>query len=475
MADYLDPDLCVIGAGSGGLTVAAAARALDASVVLIERGKMGGDCLNYGCVPSKSLIAAAKRAHVFRSSAPFGIAAEEPKVNFGRLNEHIKTVIAGIAPHDSVERYEGLGATVIQGTARFADRRTIEVEGQRVRARRFVIATGSRPAVPPIEGLDEVDYLTNETIFDLTAKPSHLMIIGAGPIGLELAQAYSRLGSEVTVFEMAEPLHHEDPELSGIALRAVRKDGVSVHGGATVVSVAAKGNAIAVNADTGSGEEEVTGSHLLVATGRQPNIEELDLDAAGVRLDGGRIRVGRNLKTTNRRIYAIGDLAGDMHFTHTAGYHAGLVVRNALFRLPVSVNAAIVPRVTYTDPEIAHIGPTESEARERYGDKFKVLRWDYANNDRLRTERRQDGLLKVITDRKGRILGAGAVGPNAGEVIAFYSLAIANRLRIGAFTKAVMPYPTLNEVTQRIAYEYYRDQLSNPWLKRLLELNRLFG
>lgn len=475
MADYLDPDLCVIGAGSGGLTVTAAARALDASVVLIERSKMGGDCLNYGCVPSKSLIAAARRAHTFRSSAPFGIAAEEPKVNFGRLNEHIKTVIATIAPHDSVERFEGLGATVIQGTASFLDRRTVEVDGQRVRARRFVIATGSRPAVPPIEGLDDIDFLTNETIFDLTAKPTHLLVIGAGPIGLELAQAYRRLGSQVTVFEMAQPLHREDPELSEIALRAVRKDGVSIHGGAKVISAHQKGGDVVVVADTGSGEEEVTGSHLLVATGRLPNIEALGLDAAGVGVEGGRIRLGRGLKTTNRRIYAIGDLAGDMHFTHTAGYHAGLVVRNALFRLPVSVNEQIIPRATYTDPQIAHVGPTEAEARERFGNGFKVLRWDYANNDRLRTERRSDGLLKVITDRKGRILGAGAVGPNAAEVIAFYSLAVANGLGIGAFTKTVMPYPTLNEVTQRIAYEYYRDQLSNPWLRRLLELNRLFG
>lgn len=475
MADYLHPDLCVIGGGPAGLAVAAAARAVDASVVVIEKARMGGKDLIAGSVPSKSLIAAGKIAHAFRSSAPFGIAAEEPRVNFGRVREHIQSVIAAIAPDDSAERFEGLGATVIKGTARFIDRRTVEADGQLIRARRFVIATGSRPATPPIEGLNEVDFLTSETVFDLTTRASHLLIIGAGPIGLELAQAYRRLGSEVTVFEMAQPLNREDPELTEIVLRHLREERVSIHAGATVVRVHKRGNGIAVIADTGKGEQEFAGSHLLIATGRAPNVENLGLEVAGVRLSGGRIRVGGGLKTTNRRVYAIGDVAGDMGFTHTATYHAGLVVRNALFRLPVKVNVAIVPRAAFTDPEIAHVGPTEAEARAHYGDNFKVLRWDYGSIDRARTERRTDGLLKVLTDKKGRILGAGAVAPNAGELIAFYSFAIANRLNVGAFTRAVMPYPTLNEVATRIANEFYRDQLPNPWLKRLMALNRLLG
>jgi pyruvate/2-oxoglutarate dehydrogenase complex dihydrolipoamide dehydrogenase (E3) component len=477
MSKVLTPDLCVIGAGSGGLTVAAAARAMGASVVLIEKGEMGGDCLNYGCVPSKALLAAAKAAHTFRSSAKFGIAANEPAIDFVRVNAHVRHVIDTIAPHDSVERFEGLGATVIQAAAKFVDPRTIEADGKKIRPRRAVIATGSRAVVPPIAGLDTTPFLTNENIFELTERPGHLVIVGGGPIGMEMAQAHKRLGSDVTVIDMAPPLGKDDPELTAIALKNIVAEGVKIIAPAKVLSVAGSGkknqDGVAVTIELEGKQTVVEGSHLLMAVGRAPQTKGLGLEAAGIKTHRGAITVSKGLKTSNRRVYAIGDVTGGLMFTHVAGYQAGLVVRNALFGLPVSNDTAAIPWATYTDPEIGQVGLTEADARARLGDGFKVLRWKYAENDRATAERRTDGLVKVITDNKGRILGAGAVGLLAGELISFYAFAIANRMKVGAFVKYVAPYPTLTEVARRVAWEFYRDALNNPWLGRLRAINRL--
>jgi pyruvate/2-oxoglutarate dehydrogenase complex dihydrolipoamide dehydrogenase (E3) component len=476
MAKILQPDLCVIGGGSGGLTVAAAALSLGASVVLVERDKMGGDCLNYGCVPSKSLIASAKRAQYMRTSTSFGIAAEDPKINFGRVNEHVHGVIADIAPHDSVERFEGLGATVLQGEAKFVDPKTVKVGDQEVKARRFVIATGSRPMTPPIPGLGDIEYHTNETIFNLTRKPQHLIIVGGGPIGMEMAQAHRRLGSNVTVLEMQAPLANDDPEFTDIALKHIRREGVDIREGVKVTQVAPKAKNIAVTIETKSGEtEEIVGSHLLLAAGRKPNVEALDLEKGKIKFDGRGVKVNKGLKSSNKRVYAIGDVAGGLQFTHVAGYHGGLVVRNALYRLPIKNDTSIIPWATYTDPEIANVGLTEADARKKYGDRFKVLRWSFAENDRARAEHVEEGLLKVITTPSGRILGAGAVGKNAGELINIYALAVANKMKIGAFTKMVAPYPTQFEIAKRIAVEFYKDKVDHPVLKFLLELNRTLG
>ncbi|MCF4097510.1 dihydrolipoyl dehydrogenase family protein [Maritalea mediterranea] len=476
MAKILQPDLCVMGGGSGGLTVAAAALSLGASVVLVERDKMGGDCLNYGCVPSKSLIASAKRAQHMRTATKFGIAAEDPKINFGRVHEHVHGVIADIAPHDSVERFEGLGATVLQGEAKFTDAKTVIVGEQAIKARRFVIATGSRPMSPPIPGLSDVEYYTNETIFNLTRKPQHLIVVGGGPIGMELAQAHRRLGAEVTVLEMQKPLAKDDPELTQIALKQVRREGVEICQGVKVTQVAPKGKNIVVTIEKESGEtEEISGSHLLLAAGRKPNIEALALEKAKIEHDAKGIKVNSSLKTSNKRVYAIGDVAGGLQFTHVAGYHGGLVVRNALFRLPIKNDTTIIPWATYTDPEIANVGLTEADAREKYGDKFRVLRWSFAENDRARAEHVEEGLLKVITTPSGKILGAGAVGKNAGELINIYALAVANKMKIGAFTKMVSPYPTQFEIAKRIAVEFYKDKVDHPVLRFLLQFNRMLG
>jgi pyruvate/2-oxoglutarate dehydrogenase complex dihydrolipoamide dehydrogenase (E3) component len=470
MTETLTPDICVIGGGSGGLSVAAAAAAFGVSCVLIERHKMGGDCLNSGCVPSKALLAAAKRAELARGALSFGVTASVD-VDFAKVHEHVQRVIAAIAPNDSVERFTGLGVQVIKGEAKFQDRRTIAVGDRQIRARRFVIATGSAPSVPPIPGLDSGPYFTNETIFTLAERPRHLTIIGAGPIGLEMAQGFRRLGSQVTVLEAAQPLAKDDPEAAGIVLTQLAREGVVIRSGAQVTRVAYAAGGVTVTL----GEESIEGSHLLVAAGRKPAIEALDLDAAGIRYDRSGIFVGRTLKTANRRIYAIGDVAaGQLQFTHAANYHAGLVIRNALFRLPVRASNDAVPWVTFTEPELAQAGLTEAQARAR-GIRIRILRWPYHDNDRAQTERATHGHIKVITTWKGRILGATIVGAEAGELIALWVLAIAQKLNIRALTGIVLPYPTLSEIGKRAAIDYFTPNLTSPMLRRIIAWLRIFG
>jgi pyruvate/2-oxoglutarate dehydrogenase complex dihydrolipoamide dehydrogenase (E3) component len=475
MTETLKPDICVIGAGSGGLSVAAAAAAFGVPVVLIERGKMGGDCLNIGCVPSKALLASARRAAVMRSAAPFGVTASTIDVDFGKVHDHVQRVIAAIAPNDSAERFAGLGVRVIKGVAKFKDRRTVSVGGIEIRARRFVIATGSTPALPPIPGIDEGPYLTNETVFDLTERPDRLIIIGGGPIGLEMAQAFRRLGSEVTVLEVAAPLAKDDPECAAIVLDQLEREGVVVRSGVKVVRVKHASGSVAVTFEGAGGEETVEGRFLLVATGRKPTTDGLDLDAAGIKHGHAGIAVNTRLKTANRRVYAIGDCAaGQLQFTHAANYHAGLVIRNALFRLPVKVNNDAIPWVTYTEPELAQTGLTEAQARTR-GIKMRILRWPYHDNDRAQTERETHGHIKVITTAKGKILGASIVGAQAGELIAMWTLAIAQGLNIRSLTGIVLPYPTLSEIGKRAAIEYFTPSLTSPWLRRIIAWLRIFG
>ena len=365
-------------------------------VVLIEKGKMGGDCLNYGCVPSKALLAAARHATEPRRVTPFGLNLPRAEIDFAKVNAHVHAVIAAIAPNDSKERFTGLGVQVIEGAARFTDKATVAVGDFAIRARRFVVATGSSPAVPPIPGLSETPYLTNETIFERKRCPEHLIIIGAGPIGLELAQAHRRLGAKVTVLEAATPLANDDPECAAIVLAQLEREGVAIRAGVAVTRVAQHDGKIQVVA----GEETIEGSDLLIATGRRPNVDGLDLAAAGITYDQRGITVGKGLKTSNKRVYAIGDVAGG-HFTHTANYHAGIVLRNALFRLPAKANDETVPWVTFTDPELAHVGLTEAQARARHK-TIRVLRWPYHENDRAQAERETHGHIKVITKKNGR-------------------------------------------------------------------------
>ena len=474
MSEVLKPDLCVIGAGSGGLSVAAAAAALGVEVVLIEKGKMGGDCLNYGCVPSKAMIAAARRAHQMRTAEKFGMTSTNPMINPAAVHDHVKSVIAAIEPNDSVERFTGLGVHVIEAPARFADGNTVIAGDNEIKARRFIIATGSSPAIPPIPGLADVSYFTNETIFDNRTAIEHLIVIGGGPIGMELAQAHLRLGSRVTVIEAMKALGKDDKELTDIVLKSLTLEGLELREGARVESIARSGEAIRVKISENGVESEIEGSHLLVATGRKPNVDDLDLAVADIKYDNKGIKVSKGLKTSNRRVYAIGDVTGGLQFTHVANYHAGLVVRNALFRIPVSVNNDIIPWVTFTDPELAHVGLMEEEARKRHK-KINVLRWPYHENDRAQAERETTGFIKVITKPNGQILGASIVGEHAGEVIQMWALAISKKMKIGAFTGFVSPYPTFTEINKRVAIIYYLPKLTSQLLQKAISILAKLG
>ncbi|MGL4242443.1 MAG: dihydrolipoyl dehydrogenase family protein [Beijerinckiaceae bacterium] len=464
----LHADLCIIGAGSGGLSVAAGAVQMGASVVLVEKGAMGGDCLNTGCVPSKALIAAAHAAHAAADGHRFGVHAAAPVVDFQQVHDHVHGVIAAIAPHDSVERFEGLGVHVIQAAARFVDAATVEAGGQRIRARRFVIATGSRAAVPPVPGLAGSGFLTNESIFELTERPAHLIVMGGGPIGLEMAQAFRRLGSEVTVIEKFSILAKDEPEAVDVVRKRLAEEGVRILEGTGVSAVSRSDGGVAIELERdGARAGTISGSHLLVAAGRRPNVESLNLEGAGIAFTPKGVTVDARLRTSNRRVFAIGDVAGGPQFTHIAGYHAGIVIRNALFGLPAKVGYDALPWVTYADPELAHAGLTEADARKA-GHPAQVLSWSFDQNDRAQAERRTEGLVKIVLGRKGRIIGATIVGPHAGELIGAWALAISQKLAIGAVAGAVLPYPTLSEAGKRAAGSYYTPKLFGSGTRRLV-------
>jgi pyruvate/2-oxoglutarate dehydrogenase complex dihydrolipoamide dehydrogenase (E3) component len=467
MSAALQVDLCIIGAGSGGLSVAAGAAQLGQKVVLIERGKMGGDCLNFGCVPSKALIAAAKAAHGARHAARFGVDAAGVTVDMARVREHVRGVIAAIEPHDSQERFEKLGVTVIRAHGQFVDAETVEAGGTRIRARRFVVATGSTAAVPPIPGLAATPFLTNETIFDFAALPRRLIVIGGGPIGCELAQAFRRLGAEVDVVEMFGVLAKDDPELTAVVKASLVHDGVALHERVKVKSVARHGEGVAVTIEKDGSARVLEGSHLLVAAGRKANVDGLGLDKAGIAFTPKGITVDAGLRTSNRRVFAIGDVAGGLQFTHVAGYHAGVVIRRALFRLPAKVDLRAAPWVTYTEPELANVGLTETQATNEYG-AVRVVRWKFHDNDRAQAERDTEGFAKIVASAKGRVLGAAIVGPHAGELIQPWILAMQNNLSMKDMTGYIAPYPTLGEVSKRAAGSFFTAQLFSDRTRRLV-------
>ncbi|BCX19638.1 MAG: dihydrolipoamide dehydrogenase [Geminicoccaceae bacterium] len=464
MTDVLTPDLCVVGGGSGGLTLAAGAVQMGASVVLVEAERMGGDCLNVGCVPSKALLAAARRAQAIREAGAFGIAAGEPEIDFARVMDRVRDVIAQIAPHDSVERFEGLGVKVILARGRFTGPAELEAGGYRIRARRFVLATGSRPAVPPIPGLSEVPYLTNETVFENRVRPTHLLVLGAGPIGCELAQAHRRLGSAVTLVDIGPLLPREDPALVALLRQRFLEEGIVVRERVEVRRV--EPGPVLVIAGEG-GEERIAGSHLLLATGRRPTVEGLGLEAAGIRYAAKGIEVDRRLRTSNPRVYAIGDCTGGPQFTHLAGWQAGQVLKTILFRLPAGGTPPALPRVTFTDPELASVGLLEAEARAQ-GLEVRRLGWSFADNDRARAERSTIGRIEAVVGRRGRILGVSILGPHAGELLLPWVLAIERGLRIGALATTLAPYPTLSEVTKRVAGSWYTPTLFGERTRRLV-------
>ncbi|WP_171208769.1 MULTISPECIES: NAD(P)/FAD-dependent oxidoreductase [unclassified Ruegeria] len=461
----LKTDILVIGAGSGGLSVAAGASQMGADVVLLEGHKMGGDCLNFGCVPSKALIASAKAAYGQAHSAPLGIASVTPQIDYAAAKDHVHDVISQIEPMDSQERFEGFGVKVIREYGSFVSPTQVEAGDTRITARRIVISTGSSPLVPPMPGLDQVRFYTNEDIFELREKPEHLLIIGGGPIGMEMAQAHIRLGCKVTVIEGQKALGKDDPEAAAIVLDALRSEGVAIEENQMVAQIRGQAGAVEVVTENG---QIYAGSHLLLAVGRKSNTDRLKLEAAGIETTRTGIKVDDALRTTNRKVYAIGDVAGGLQFTHVAGYHAGIIIRSALFGMPSKAKTAHIPWATYTAPELAQVGLTEAQARETHGDAVEIARFDYHHNDRAIAERKTTGFIKVMVV-KGRPVGATIVGHQAGELINLWSLALANRLKMGQVAAMVSPYPTIGELNKRVAGAYFSPRLfENETVKRVV-------
>ncbi|MEP4979015.1 FAD-dependent oxidoreductase [Ascidiaceihabitans sp.] len=458
-------DVLVIGAGSGGLSVAAGASQMGASVTLLEGHKMGGDCLNFGCVPSKALIASAKAAYGQAHASPYGVADTDPQVDYAAAKDHVADVIATIAPVDSQERFEGFGVNVIREYGHFISPTEVQAGDTVIKARRVVISTGSSPLVPPIPGLGDVPYETNETLFDLREQPEHLLIIGGGPIGMEMAQAHIRLGSKVTVIEGAKALGKDDPELAKVVLDTLKDEGVEIAEDAMAAEIRGQAGAIEVEVKDG---RVFKGSHLLMAVGRKSNTDKLNLDAAGIKTTRTGIEVDASMRTSNRKVYAIGDVAGGLQFTHVAGYHAGVIIRSMLFGLPSKAKTSHIPWATYTDPELSQVGLTEAQARDAHGDKLEVIRFDYHHNDRAIAERKTKGFIKLMVV-KGRPVGASIVGYQAGELINLWALVLANNMKMSQVAAMVAPYPTIGEVNKRAAGAYYTPRLfDNPTVKRVV-------
>ncbi|WP_299931639.1 FAD-dependent oxidoreductase [uncultured Pelagimonas sp.] len=463
--ETIKTDLLIIGAGSGGLSTAAGAAQMGADVILLEGHKMGGDCLNYGCVPSKALIASGKAAFEMTHAADYGVANVVPKVDYAAAKDHVNDVIATIEPVDSQERFESFGVRVIREYGRFVSPTEVEAGPYKIKARRVVISTGSSPFVPPIPGLDSVPYLTNESLWELREKPGHLLVIGGGPIGMEMAQAHLRLGSQVTVIEGAKALGKDDPEMAEVVLENLRAEGLQIEEEALAKEI--RGEAGAIEVETQDGRV-FKGTHLLMAVGRKANVDKLGLDKAGIETTRTGIKVDDSLRTTNKKVYAIGDAAGGLQFTHVAGYHAGIIIRSALFGLPAKATTKHIPWATYTQPELSQVGLTEAQARAEYGDKLEVARFHYHHNDRAIAERKTKGLIKVMVV-KGKPVGASIAGYQAGELISTWSLAIANGLKMSAVSNMVAPYPTVAEMNKRVAGAYFSPRLfENDTVKKVV-------
>jgi len=461
----LKTDLLVIGAGSGGLSVAAGAVRMGASVIMLEGHNMGGDCLNFGCVPSKALIASGKAAYAQSHAVQYGVADQTPQADYAAAKDHVADVIAQIEPVDSQDRFEGLGVRVIRDYGEFLSPTEVKAGEHIITARRVVIATGSSPLVPPIPGLDSVPFETNETLFDLREKPGHLLIVGGGPIGMEMAQAHRRLGCAVTVIEGAKVLGNDDPEMAAVVIDQFRAEGIDIAEDALAAEI--RGTAGAIEIETKDGRI-FKGTHLLMAVGRKANTQRLNLEVAGIETTKRGIKVDASLRTTNKRVYAIGDVAGGLQFTHVAGYHAGLIIRQALLGLPAKQRTDHIPWASYTDPELAQVGQTEAQARKEHGGNLEVVRFHYSHNDRAIAERKTAGLIKVMVVR-GRPVGVSIAGAQAGELINLWALVLANKLKMKHVANMVAPYPTIGEINKRAAGAYFSPRLfDSAGVKRIV-------
>ena len=464
-------NLVVVGAGTAGLVCAAGAAGLGARVALVERDFLGGDCLNFGCVPSKALLRAGRAAAAVRDAGEFGVNVPDgTAVDFGRIMERMRRLRASIAPNDSARRFQGLGVDVFLGQGRFRDPHTLEVGGDRLSFVKAVVATGARAAAPPIEGLDTVRYLTNETVFSLTELPRRLAVIGTGPIGCELAQAFARFGSEVLLIESSRGvLPREDRDAAEFVRQSLLKDGVKILCCGKEVKVSPAGDGrIRLVANARGGNYDETVDELLIAVGRKPNVEGLGLEEAGVTYSAKGVQVDDHLRTTNPDIYAAGDVCSPFQFTHAADFMARTVLRNALFRGRARVSALTIPWCTYTEPEIAHVGLNERDAAEK-GIAVDTFTRPLAEVDRAILEGQTDGFVRVHV-RKGtdRIVGATIVANNAGDMISEISLAMTNRIGLGRIASTIHPYPTQGEAVRQVADMYNRGRLT-PLVKFLFD------
>lgn len=464
-------DLVVVGGGTAGLVAAAGAASLGARTALVERDRLGGECLWTGCVPSKALVASARAARVMTTAERYGLEKARAVERASGVLASVRDVRARIQPHDDPERFRQMGVDVIQDTATLPRPGRVRVGDRELAGRHIVIATGSRPTVPPVTGLDEVGYLTHETILELQRRPSHLLVLGAGPIGLEFAQVFRRLASDVTVVELAEAiLPREDPELTARLRERLEGEGIRILLGHRAVEARAEGDRRLLTLERSDGSRvEVTGDQILVATGMRPYTDGLGLENVGVELDdGGAVRVDETMRTTAPRIWAAGDVTGKLFFTHVADYQARLVVRNMFFPIRGKADYGRIPWATYTDPTLARIGLTESEARERHGDRIGVYTSDLQDLDRAITDRAAFGLVKLITDSRGRLLGAHILSAHADALIHEIAAAMHAGTKIGGLSQMVHAYPTLPESIRKAADRYYAEKLDSTWVGKLL-------
>ncbi len=460
--------LIVIGGGSAGLTAASGAAGLGASVMLTEKENMGGDCLNYGCVPSKSFLRGAHLAKEFDSASEFGFSSHYTG-DIPALMARVQRVVADIAPHDSEERYRALGVSVVKGKGTIEDSHTVSVSGKRYTAKSIIIATGSTALIPQIKGLEAVPYYTNRTIFDLKKTPHRLVVLGAGPIGLELGQGFRHLGAEVVIIDKGDALFKKDDPEAGRLMRDVfAKDGVELKLSAAIKEVSMNGEFISVTIEREGALETVSGDSLLVSLGRTPMTEGLNLDKNGIAADTkGYIITDAQMRTSVKNIYACGDITGPYQFTHMASYQAAVAIKNALFKMRAKVNYDAVPWCTYTKPEVAHVGHTESSAKSKnIFDKYILV--SLSENDRARTENDTLGFLKLIISQKGKIIGATIVGDKAGEMIAPAVMAVSKGMGTEIFYDTILPYPTESEIYRTAALKNLQESVK-PWQRKILD------
>lgn len=469
-----DFDIIVVGGGAGGLFAASVANTLGAKVYMIEKKRLGGDCTWFGCMPSKALLKSASVVNLLKRASNFGIKFNN-QLNLDTRNvmSHVRDVVAEISTHHPNEVFERRGIKIVIGSPKFINRNTIQVNNQSLSAKKFIICTGSHPVIPPIEGLSDIDYLTNENIFDLDVLPKSLIVLGGGPIGVELSQALARLGVKIHIVEMLDRiLFREDKEVAAVLEKTLQKEGIDILSGKKAVKFAKSNDLVIVTLEDKNGKkEEISAENVLVAVGRAPNLDGLSLEAAGIEYTKKGISLDSYLRTTNKDIFVCGDIASPYQFSHVAAYQASVCVRNALFKRIAHqrVSYINITWATFTEPELAHLGLTEEEAKQKYKN-IKVYKNEYGSSDRAVTDLEKQGLIKIITDKKGYVLGAHIVGAQASEVIQGFLLAKSLNIPLSKIASVLYIYPTLSELVKKTSAKTLIEKMDNPMVKYIIKI-----